>query len=64
MTDSTNNSLEEIRRHYGDADEASRLRVGWFQLEHARTQELIMRHLPPAPATLIDAGGGAGIYAC
>jgi ubiquinone/menaquinone biosynthesis C-methylase UbiE len=62
--DSTNNSLEEIRRHYGDADEASRLHVGWFQLEHARTQELIMRHLPPAPATIVDAGGGAGIYAC
>ena len=50
--------------HYDGVDEASRLRHGWFQLERARTQELILRHLPPAPAILIDAGGGAGAYAC
>ena len=54
----------EILSHYSEVDESSRLRTGWFQLEHARTQELILRHLPPAPATIIDAGGGAGIYAC
>ncbi len=57
-------SLREIVSYYGDADESSRVRSGWFQLEHARTQELILRHLPPAPATVIDAGGGAGVYAC
>lgn len=49
---------------YGDADEASRLRQGWFQLEHARTQEILLRYLAPAPAMIIDAGGGAGVYAC
>ncbi len=54
----------EIVRHYGEVDESSRLRTGWFKLEHARTQELILRHMPPAPATIVDAGGGAGIYAC
>src|SRR5579864_1465948 len=58
------NTTQEILHHYGDADEESRLRTGWFQLEHARTQELILRRLPPAPATIIDAGGGAGTYAC
>lgn len=57
-------SLKEIVSHYGEVDEESRLRSGWFQLEHTRTQELILRHLPPAPATIVDAGGGAGIYAC
>jgi SAM-dependent methyltransferase len=57
-------TLSEIVRHYGAVDEASRLHAGWFQLEHARTQELIVRHLAPAPATIIDAGGGAGVYAC
>jgi ubiquinone/menaquinone biosynthesis C-methylase UbiE len=57
-------SIHEIVRHYGDADESSRLGTGWFKLEQARTQELILRHLPPAPATVIDAGGGAGAYAC
>ena len=57
-------STREIVSFYTAADEASRLRTGWFQLEQARTQELILRHLPPAPATIIDAGGGAGVYAC
>jgi ubiquinone/menaquinone biosynthesis C-methylase UbiE len=61
---SSDDSIHEILRHYGEVDEASRLQRGWFQLEQARTQELILRHLPPAPATLIDAGGGAGAYAC
>jgi ubiquinone/menaquinone biosynthesis C-methylase UbiE len=61
---SSKDSLPEFVRYYGDADEAGRLRSGWFRLEHARTQELILRHLPPPPATVIDAGGGAGIYAC
>jgi ubiquinone/menaquinone biosynthesis C-methylase UbiE len=62
MTD--DHSLHEIIHHYSEADEASRLGQGWFQLEQARTQELIHRHLPPAPARIVDAGGGAGAYAC
>jgi ubiquinone/menaquinone biosynthesis C-methylase UbiE len=61
---SNEDSIHEIVRFYGDAEEASRLRTGWFQLERARTEELILRHLPPAPATIVDAGGGAGAYAC
>ncbi len=60
----TDNSAAEIARHYAEADEASRLRTGWFQLEQARTQELILRHIQPAPATVLDVGGGAGAYAC
>ncbi len=57
-------SIERIVCFYGDVDEESRLRQNWFQLEHARTQELILRHLPPAPATIVDVGGDAGAYAC
>jgi len=57
-------STRKIVDFYGAADEASRLRTGWFQLEHIRTQELILRHLPPPPATVIDAGGASGVYAC
>jgi SAM-dependent methyltransferase len=57
-------TTQEILHHYTDADEASRLRTGWFQLEYVRTQELILRHLQSAPATVVDAGGGAGAYAC
>ncbi|HYM76026.1 MAG TPA: methyltransferase domain-containing protein [Candidatus Dormibacteraeota bacterium] len=54
---------DRVVRFYGDADEASRLQSGWFQLERARTQELLLRHLPPAPAVIIDVGGGSGVYA-
>src|SRR4051812_41371728 len=61
---STDDSIERIVRYYHDGDEALRLRSGWFQLEQERTRELILRHLPPAPATIVDAGGGAGVYAC
>lgn len=56
-------SQSRIVGYYGEADEDSRLRTGWFRLEHARTQELILRHLPPVPATIVDAGGGSGAYA-
>jgi ubiquinone/menaquinone biosynthesis C-methylase UbiE len=61
---SNEDSTREVIRHYGDVDESCRLRTGWFQLEQARTRELILRHLPAAPAMIIDAGGGAGAYAC
>src|SRR5215467_7593020 len=30
----------------------------------ARPHALLSRYLPPPPATIIDAGGGSGIYAC
>jgi ubiquinone/menaquinone biosynthesis C-methylase UbiE len=60
----SDDSQAEILRHYGETDESSRLRSGWFQLEQARTQELLLRHLPAPPARIIDAGGGAGVYAC
>jgi ubiquinone/menaquinone biosynthesis C-methylase UbiE len=38
------------------------LRIG-SQVELIRTQELLNRFLPPAPATILDVGGGAGIHA-
>ncbi len=59
-----NDFLTEAAHYYAKSDEAARLQTGWFRLEHARTRELILRYLPPAPATVIDAGGGAGVYAC
>lgn len=43
-------------------DEDSRLLQGWGPLELARTQELILRALKPAPAKVLDVGGGSGIY--
>jgi SAM-dependent methyltransferase len=60
---SEDDPIDEVIRYYGDQDESSRQDSGWYRLEQARTQELILRHLLPAPATVIDAGGGAGVYA-
>lgn len=55
----------EIVEHYEENfDEAGRLSSGgWDQVELLRTQELIRRYLPEAPASIIDIGGGPGVYA-
>jgi ubiquinone/menaquinone biosynthesis C-methylase UbiE len=39
------------------------LHGGAGRLEYLRTRELLARYLPPAPATVLDVGGGAGVYA-
>jgi SAM-dependent methyltransferase len=52
-----------ILDYYARAPEESRLEQGPFQLEEARTRELILRFAPPAPATVLDVGGAAGAYA-
>ena len=62
MTERPSNSLSEMLQHYSQVDEDSRLIQGWGQLELARTQELILRALKPAPAKILDVGGGSGIY--
>ena len=54
----------EIVEHYHNTDEAQRLSIGSGQLELARTQELVERYIPPAPAVIVDVGGGPGAYAC
>jgi SAM-dependent methyltransferase len=52
-----------ISDYYNRAPEESRLEQGAFQLEEARTRELIHRFAPPPPGTVIDIGGAAGAYA-
>jgi ubiquinone/menaquinone biosynthesis C-methylase UbiE len=52
-----------ILEYYDRAAEESRLEQGAFQLERARTRELIERHAPPPPADVLDIGGAAGSYA-
>src|SRR5687768_13514877 len=52
-----------ILDYYGRVPEESRLQQGPFRLEDARTRELIERHAPAAPATVMDVGGAAGAYA-
>ena len=53
----------DIWTYYDEAPEESRLRMGAFQLEEARTRELILRHAPESPALVLDVGGAAGAYA-
>jgi ubiquinone/menaquinone biosynthesis C-methylase UbiE len=52
----------EIAAFYALGLEAERLST-WGRLERVRTQELLERFLPPAPATVLDVGGGPGAYA-
>jgi SAM-dependent methyltransferase len=55
----------EIVEYYTDRyDESARLTETWHgRLEFERTRELLLRHLPPAPAAVLDVGGGPGVHA-
>ena len=52
-----------ISDYYERAPEEARLEQGPFQLEEARTRDLIRRYAPPPPGTVVDVGGAAGAYA-
>jgi SAM-dependent methyltransferase len=54
---------DAIARHYESGIERERLLAGGDHLELVRTLELLERVLPPAPARLLDVGGGPGVYA-
>jgi SAM-dependent methyltransferase len=52
-----------LHEYYQRGEEADRLaRTGAGRLEFERTQEIVLRHLPPPPATVADIGGGPGRY--
>jgi ubiquinone/menaquinone biosynthesis C-methylase UbiE len=54
----------EILAHYEEGVERERLlHGGASRLEYLRTRELLARYLPPPPVTVLDVGGGAGVYA-
>lgn len=55
---------DDLFAHYGKANEAERLfRSGHGRLELERTRQLLQRHLPLAPADVLDVGGGTGVHA-
>lgn len=56
-------ALDDIHGYYNQGREHDRLTRGSAKLELARTQEIILRYLPKSPVTVLDIGGGAGIYA-
>jgi SAM-dependent methyltransferase len=56
------NTSQSIIDHYNVYDEVERLKHDIGPLELARTRELILRYLPPAPAVVLDVGGATGVY--
>jgi len=55
--------VRDIIDHYNRSDEAARLERDIGPMEFARTRELLLRDLPPAPCEVLDIGGAAGPYA-
>jgi ubiquinone/menaquinone biosynthesis C-methylase UbiE len=53
---------DDALTHYARGREQERLSKGAGQLELTRTQEILNRYLPPAPAVIFDVGGGTGVY--
>lgn len=55
--------MEEIAGYYAQDREHDRLTRGLGLVEFARTLDVLGRVLPRPPATVLDIGGGAGVYA-
>jgi SAM-dependent methyltransferase len=53
----------EVRAYYDEGGEDTRIRDGRGRLEFLRTQDVLRRVLPPAPATVLDVGGASGVHA-
>jgi SAM-dependent methyltransferase len=52
-----------ILRHYRTIREEDRISSGFGQLELCRVREVLGRHLPPPPGSVLDVGGATGIHA-
>ncbi|MER6242734.1 class I SAM-dependent methyltransferase [Streptomyces griseorubiginosus] len=66
MTETAPRVREEILAYYARGKEDARLRDGGApagRLEFWRTQDVLRRLLPPAPARVLDVGGGSGVHA-
>ena len=53
---------QEVVAYYERFAEELRLDQGPFQLEFARTKDILGRLLPPRPTRVVDVGGAAGAY--
>ncbi len=54
---------QAVTGHYESIREEDRITGGLGQLELLRTQEVLRRHLPPPPTTVLDVGGATGVHA-
>lgn len=62
MTKATQNILEPaLAKYYSEGNEQERLNS--CRLEKDRTLQILRKLLPAAPATILDIGGAAGVYA-
>src|SRR5689334_12390016 len=52
--------MDDVVGHYTAGDEDIRMSLDRNLVEWVRTCELLERWLPPAPATVLDVGGGPG----
>lgn len=62
-TDSRSPKPTDVAAHYASGYEAGRLHKGTGNLDRERSRELLKRFLPPAPAVILDVGGGPGGHA-
>ena len=53
---------EGVQKFYESGVERERLKKGTGRLEKLRTEKLLEQFLPQPPATILDVGGGTGIY--
>jgi SAM-dependent methyltransferase len=66
MTETPPRMRQEILAYYARGKEDARLREGGTpigRLEFWRTQDVLRRLLPAAPARVLDVGGGSGVHA-
>jgi hypothetical protein len=54
--------LASMHEHYLEGLELNRLSSPVGELEFERTKQILLRNLPPPPATIADIGGGPGRY--
>ena len=55
-------TIASILDYYEKTDEAARLQRLESELELLRTRDILARNLPPAPAEVIDVGGGPAVH--
>jgi SAM-dependent methyltransferase len=54
---------DPVVSHYEAIQEEDRIARGFSRLELLRVQQVLRRHLPDPPATVLDVGGGTGVHA-
>jgi len=61
---SSSPTQKEIAHHYDSGYEEQRMTIDVGKLDRERSRELLTRFFPPAPAKILDVGGGPGGHAC